>query len=61
VDTVLVAISAEKAGLVERGLARLNPRTNQWIYTAAAENPEKDDCWIAVTAVRERGCFGKCV
>jgi hypothetical protein len=42
-DKVLVAISAEKAGLVKRGLARLDPRTNQWLYTVTAENPEKDD------------------
>jgi hypothetical protein len=53
VDKVLVAISAEKAGLVERGLARLAPKTNQWLYTATAEKPERDDWSVTVTAVRE--------
>ena len=31
VDKVLVAIWAEKAGLVERGLARLDPGTKLWL------------------------------
>ena len=53
VDKVMVAISAERTGVVERGLARLDPRTNPWLYTATAENPEKDDWSIAVTAVRK--------
>jgi len=30
VDKVLVAIRAEKAGLIEHGLATLDPKTNQW-------------------------------
>ena len=55
VDKVLVAICAEKAGLIEHGQATLQPRTHQWLYTATAENPEKDDWSIEVTAVRERG------
>src|ERR1043166_3018230 len=41
-DKVLVAIRAEKAGVIERGLARPDPTTNQWLYTATAENPEKE-------------------
>jgi hypothetical protein len=52
VDKVLVAICAEKAGLIEHGLATRQPRTHQWLYTAIAENPEKDDWSVAVTAVR---------
>src|ERR1043166_7111034 len=52
VDKVLVAIRAEKAGLIEHGLARLDPGTNQRHYTAAADNPEKEDWSIAVTAVQ---------
>jgi hypothetical protein len=51
-DKVLVAIRAEKSGVIERGLARPDPTTNQWLYTATAENAEKDDWSIAVTAVR---------
>ena len=51
-DKVLAAIRAEKAGVIERGLARLDPTANQCLYTATAENPEKDDWSIAVTAVR---------
>ena len=52
VDKVLVAICAEKAGLIEHGLATRQPRTHQWLYAATAENPEKDDWSVAVTAVR---------
>ena len=52
VDKVLVAICAEKAGLIEHGLATHRPRTHEWPYTATAENPEKEDWSVAVTAVR---------
>ena len=54
VDKVLVAIRAEKAGLIEHGLATLDPKTNQWHYTATADNPEKEDWSIAVTAVQHQ-------
>ena len=54
VDKVLVAIRAEKAGLIEHGLATLDPKTNQWHYIATADNPEKDDWSIAVTAVQHQ-------
>jgi hypothetical protein len=60
VNKVLVAISAEKAGLIEHGLATLQPRTHQWLYTATAENPEKDDWSVAVTAVRAPGHELRC-
>ena len=53
VDKVLVAIHAEKAGLIEHGLARREPRTEQWLYTATAENPEKEDWSVVVTAVAQ--------
>ena len=52
VDKVLVAIRAEKAGLIEHGLAKLEPRTDPWLYTATSDNPETDDWSVAVTAVR---------
>jgi hypothetical protein len=61
VDKVLVAISAERTGLVEHGLTTLEPGIGQWPYTATAENPEKDDGSVAVTAFRERVGFWKCV
>ena len=51
-DRVIVTIRAEKAGLIEHGLAKLDPTTNQWEYTATTDHPEKDDWSIAVTAVR---------
>ena len=51
IDKVLVAIRAEKAGLIERGLATLDPTTKQWHYTATSDNPEKEDWSIVVTAV----------
>ena len=52
VDKVLAAIRAEKAGVVERGLAKLDPETRQWLYTTTAENPAKEDWSITATAVR---------
>jgi hypothetical protein len=52
VDKVLVAISAEKAGVVEHGLARFQPDSYFWVYAATAENPEYDEWSITVTAVR---------
>ena len=55
VDKVLVAIRAEKAGLIEHGLAKLEPRTDQWLYTATSDNPETDDWSVTVTAVRAPG------
>ena len=54
VDKVLVAIRAEKAGLIEHGLAASEPKTKQWHYTATADNPEKEDWSIAVTAVQHQ-------
>jgi len=51
-DKVLVAIRAEKAGVIERGLAKLDAGTRQWLYTTTAENPEKEDWSITATAVR---------
>jgi len=52
VDKVLVAIRAEKVGVIERGLAKLDPGTRQGRYTTTAENPEKEDWSITATAVR---------
>ena len=52
IDKVLVAIRAEKAGLIEHGLATLDPKTHQWHCTATVGNPEKEDWSIAVTVVR---------
>ena len=49
---MLVAIRAEKAGVIERGLAKLDPGTRQGRYTTTAENPEKEDWSITATAVR---------
>jgi len=40
---VLVAIRAEKTGLIEHGLATLDPKTKQWHYTGTVDNPEKED------------------
>ena len=51
VDKVLVAIRTEKAGVIERGLAKLDPGTRQWLYTTTAENPAKEDWSITATAV----------
>ena len=55
VDKVLVAICAERAGLIEHGLATPQPRSHQWLYTATAENSETDDWSVAATAVQAPG------
>ena len=52
VDKVLVAIRDERSGFIERGLARLDAISGQWLYTASVENLEKDDWSIAITALR---------
>ena len=51
VGKVLVAISADKAGLIEHGQATPATGTDRWLYTATSENPEPEDWSIAVTAV----------
>ena len=39
VEKVLVAIQADRAGLVERGFAKLEPASRSWVYTATADLP----------------------
>jgi hypothetical protein len=68
VGEVRVTIRADKAGLVEHGLARFEPKANQWLYAATTENSEQDDWSIAATAVgvggtrnRGRSRFARCL
>ena len=52
IDKVLVAISGERAGVIEHGLARPVARSGQWLDAATTANREAGDWSIAVTAVQ---------
>jgi hypothetical protein len=54
VDQVRVTIHAEKAGLLEQGLARFDPAARQWLYTATAPTRDSEDWTITATALRRR-------
>jgi hypothetical protein len=58
VQKIVVAIHGARSGLIEHGQAQRDPVTGDWVYTATATFPGREDRRIVIAAVAAPGQEG---